>query len=814
MSRTLCLLSLVFLCRPAAQAADAARPWAPPALAAPRDVELAGPLGAALDKGIARLALPPYTEQYLRADVSFEMNRIFTNYSGDVSGRFLELASLTTPAGKHAPATLDPIVATICKYQKADGHFGADVDLSKPLTRNAAPIPMLWGNARLLVGLVTAARELNEPRLLEAAKRLGDFYVNSAGQLCAPEREKEYHQSGTGGDGYTCCYFPAIESLALLYNATKDERYLKQAQRMADFFARFDTLPIDHSHGNLCAYRGILLLYEITGDRSYLERAVAKWDKAVAGGFVWPLGGVGEHWYVFHPGDEGCSESDWLRFNLELWRFTGEGRYLDMAERLLVNQYTANQCANGGYGWRRLDGDAAGPVGTSGAPDEWPFCCSFHGPLGLYFMKGYLAAGSDRGVFVNLPFDFTSRVRVSGRSWKVAVRTEEPGDDARPITIGLVPEGKLPVRTALWVHVPGWAGGVSLAGPDGRPLPVQTENGYLKVERAWRAGEKIRVTFRTSLKSEFRRFREAPLEPAGVSRLREVTVLAGPQVLFASPAAPGRPVLLAMQDKELSFPKAAGSFATVALPGPDADDDAIAQALAESRPVFLRPWAGVPPRGRMAFVVDLVVVPAGSPSLKGLAEFEKRAADAGEQAGKPVYGSDLEKRPELWAAASGWKFTPEGLRVDGGEVGLLDGAGYGDYRFEFEMVLPKEGQGLTGWVVRAADEGDCLMFQIQSADSPYSAPEWKTKPNTLRPHVRHGGTWKLLDPVPLPKEVRRGETHRVAVECHGEKIDVFLDGEKVYSGTDDGLRTGAPGFRAGSATEQGLFRGVSVKKLE
>ena len=31
--------------------------------------------------------------------------------------------------------------------------------------------------------------------------------------------------------GYACCYFPAIESLALLYRATHEERYLTQARR-------------------------------------------------------------------------------------------------------------------------------------------------------------------------------------------------------------------------------------------------------------------------------------------------------------------------------------------------------------------------------------------------------------------------------------------------------------------------------------------------------------------------------------------------------------------------------------------------------
>ena len=186
---------------------------------------------------------------------------------------------------------------------------------------------MLWGNARLLVGLVTAAGQFHDAELLASARRLGDFYVNTADQLCSPAREADYRSSGTYGDGYTCCYFPAIEGLAMLYRATKDDRYLKQAQRMAEFFTKFDCLPVDHSHGNLCAWRGILDLYEITGNRTYLERAEAKWDAAMNGGFVWPLGGVGEHWHVFFQGDEGCSESDWLRFCLELWRFTGKTRY-------------------------------------------------------------------------------------------------------------------------------------------------------------------------------------------------------------------------------------------------------------------------------------------------------------------------------------------------------------------------------------------------------------------------------------------------------------------------------------------------------
>ena len=308
----------------------------------------------------------------------------------------------------------------------------------------------------LLVGLVTAARQFHDEELLASARRLGDFYVNTAEQLCSPAREADYRSSGTYGDGYTCCYFPAIEGLAMLYRATKDDRYLKQAERMAEFFTKFDCLPIEHSHGNLCAWRGILDLYEITGNRTYLERAKAKWDAAMKGGFVWPLGGVGEHWHVFFHGDEGCSESDWLRFNLDLWRFTGQTRYLDVAERLLENQYATNQCPNGGYGMAHLDGDAAGPVAAIEKIEEWPFCCSFHGPLGLHFLKGYLAAGSERGVIVNFPYDFTAPVKAAGREWLVSVRSKPDYVQGHTrMEIELAPRDKAAAaRGTLWVRMP------------------------------------------------------------------------------------------------------------------------------------------------------------------------------------------------------------------------------------------------------------------------------------------------------------------------------------------------------------------------
>jgi DUF1680 family protein len=821
-------------------ATEIARPWPVVTLALASQVTLSAMPGDSLNRGVARLAKPPYTVPWLRADVSFEINRIFTNYSGDVSGRFLELASLTTPPGQTSPPALSEMLKTVVRYQKPDGHFGAEVDLAKPLKQGSAPITMLWGNARLLVGLVTAAQRFGDKDLLAAARRLGDYYVNTADSLCNPAREAEFCSSGTSGEGYSCCYFPAIEGLAMLFRATQDNRYLAQAERMAEFLTRFDRLPVDHSHGNLCAWRGILELYAITGKRTYLDRAQAKWEAAMQGGFVWPLGGVGEHWHISFMGDEGCSQSDWLRFNLDLWRFTGQTRYLDVAQRLLENQYAMNQCPNGGYGMTRLDNEPGGPIAAIEKTEEWPFCCSFHGPLGLYFLKGYLAAGSERGVIVNFPYDFVAPVKAAGREWAVAVRSQPDYVGGRTrMVIELSPRDKSSVARRLWVRMPAWASSTNVAVGTAAAAPAVAEEGYLRIEHNFKAGDKVTVEFQNTLLLEGRRFHKEQVAAGQVARLKDVAILAGPDLLFATPVKfGGRPTVLATCDSHgrLSFPTSDdGQFVTVALPGIGATGKEIDQAIESARPIFLKTWpaivasrTGPPPyssamvmsdlgRGanlkarRFPFMFDVVVVPGGSLAA-GFAKLTARARQANEEVA-PIFGENLEKRPEIWPRNAGWTFTRRGLLVTANGIGLIDAGGYGDYRFEFEMTLPREGQGITGWVVRAADEDNCLMFQLQTADSTFNAAEFKTRPNTLRPHRCVGGQWEIAEPVALPKAIHKGEPHRIAVECREGKIDVFLDGQQIYTRAGLDLRGGAVGFRATGQSEQGLFREIGLKKL-
>ncbi|MCY2987581.1 MAG: glycoside hydrolase family 127 protein [Planctomycetota bacterium] len=579
-----------------------------------RDVQLGGPIGEAYRRGQERLSQDPYrSAAFLRSDFSFEQKRIFTNYSGDISGRFIEIASLTAPAGKMSPNTLPDVLQDISRYQKADGHFGYDVDWSTPLEPESphnVKLPIFWGNSRLLVGLLDAQREFARPDLLQAARRIGDFYVATADRFLDPARMAEYRSTGTYAAGYVTDYFPGIEGLVRLYQVTHDDRYLQQAERMAEFFRQFDTLPIDHSHGNLITHYGLLLLYETTGKQEYLQRPLRRWQEAVEGGYVWPMGGVGERFRVSWKTDEGCSEADWLRLNLRLWQLTGETRFLNMAERLLWNHYAMNRTANGGYGHHNFVCDAEGPLVMQTQSTEAVWCCTFHGLLGLHTLHRYVVAGSQRGLFINFPLDVRARVQTPHGVCQVTVscQAEERGTLACRVRID--PQDTTAEFPAVFLRRPTWAESFQAADANGRELAAQMEDGYLRFPvRPGAAGEVV-VTFASAPRVESRRSQRVELDPQTVTRHRGIVLWHGSRMLLAN-SDQSRPVVVALvgPDGRLILPQAGRAYALVTVASADATEEQIAQAAKAGSQLVLAPWEAIRQNAPTALVFDLIAVP-------------------------------------------------------------------------------------------------------------------------------------------------------------------------------------------------------------
>ena len=125
-------------------------------------------------------------------------------------------------------------------------------------------MPILWGNGRLLIGLMEVYDRTGDQQALATAKRLGDYFVATDPVYDKPENLRNV--GGSYSDGFATCYFSCIEGFVALGRVTKDKRYLDEGQRIAELALSVDNFDGLHCHGRLCAVRGFADLYAVTRD--------------------------------------------------------------------------------------------------------------------------------------------------------------------------------------------------------------------------------------------------------------------------------------------------------------------------------------------------------------------------------------------------------------------------------------------------------------------------------------------------------------------------------------------------------------------
>ena len=457
-------------------------------------ITLGGEVGIAAESNMNRFRTPPFDSvPWLRADLTGESApefdklseggmpfRPFKNYSGDISGRFIEIMALNAQNSHEVNPAFAELMKEVPKHQRAGGYFCAsgEIDWQKPIDRTKdgesnLMMPALWGNARMLCGLIEASRAFPENKeILETAKKLGDFYVGIVPRFTDPARMTEYISGTSYASGYVTCWFPAMEGLVKLSNLTGNKKYLDAAKAIAEFYKSIDRIPLDHSHGMLCCQVSLLLLFEATKDASYLERVEKRWDELVQGGYINPAGGILEKCKVVDERDEGCAEADWLRLNLELGRVTQKSRYWDMAERHLNNQFLQNQAANGGFGHHNIVCDKEGARGFSGNVLEATWCCDYHGQIGFVNLRSHLLDRDSAGLTCNLALEFSAK----GSAGTVKSTLSAGAASGEVMRQNIQLDG-LPA-SVVRIRQPQWADSVTAIAADGSTLPLILSNGY------------------------------------------------------------------------------------------------------------------------------------------------------------------------------------------------------------------------------------------------------------------------------------------------------------------------------------------------
>jgi len=455
---------------------------------------------------------PAYTEEFLLADVRPEAVRRFTEYSGDLSGRYIgALATVARTSGRSF-AGLDDLVAKVIAMQKPDGYFGAGFHAGSPIDEDLA---LLWGNGRLLVGLLEYCRQVPEPAVLAACKRLGDWPVK-IGPLMLSDDMREAFGAKHFASSYIC-WMQQTEGLANLYMATKEERYRKLAEQVAAVIERRHG---DHVHGYLTSLRGVMDLFQATGDVKYLAQCEDAWAEVSGSRDALITGGVPEGWSPNNHRTEGCGECDWARLTLMLWKATQKKVYLEAAERTVFNELAFNQFSTGDFG-HRLYTDTGLPA--QGAARAW-WCCTLHGLRAFPDVEGSVFRSTADGLWYDLPLDGRMAVGETTAGALRAMSTSTMGQNGTVrITITAVGTG----RDALFLRKPKWAESLEIR-TSGSARQYPAGDGYVGLERVWAAGDTVEVKYAMGLCREV-----VGSEAAGEER---VAYFYGPWLLGASGA--------------------------------------------------------------------------------------------------------------------------------------------------------------------------------------------------------------------------------------------------------------------------------------
>lgn len=418
-------------------------------------------------------AEPAYTQQFLLEDLRGEPGRRFTNFSGDLSGRWIgALAACSASFSERFPV-MDEFVRKALPLQHPQGYFGKSFNADHPGDDDLA---LLWGNGRLLVGLMEYHALLRDAESLAAARKLGDFLVGIGPRFNSQQMADDFG-AGHFATSYIC-WTQQTEGLAALYAETKEEKYRDLCAEISERMAR---RPGDHVHGYLCSVRGTLSLYEATKDKAHLERVVTAWNDIRNSGDILITGGVPEAWSPKKKRTEGCAECDWLRLNLALYRTTNDDKYLATAESVLFNEFAMNQFATGDFGHANLYEDFTPEMVAVRA---W-WCCTLHGLRAFADVNDAVFRHNAGEIHYDLPLD---------GQWKSNGLILEAQSD-------LATKGRVRLRVqnatgahALVIRKPAWAETVVVSRNGTRVESVRVEN--------LKAGDEILAQYKMNLHAE------------------------------------------------------------------------------------------------------------------------------------------------------------------------------------------------------------------------------------------------------------------------------------------------------------------------
>ena len=172
-------------------------------------------------------------------------------------------------------------------------------------------------------------------------------------QKCLPSAEGRHLQkqivNGWLLSSDVGCAFIMLDGITQVYEVTKNVMLLPVIEEMLNKFSDIDYLQYNcQTHAVLSGTRGVLRFYKLTKNERWLRLAVRNFEIYLNYGTT--INYANFNWFGKPSWTEPCAIIDSLIVSQELFRFTGERKYLEFMNRCYFNAFRFSQRPNGGAG--------------------------------------------------------------------------------------------------------------------------------------------------------------------------------------------------------------------------------------------------------------------------------------------------------------------------------------------------------------------------------------------------------------------------------------------------------------------------------
>lgn len=377
----------------------------------------------------------------------------------------------------------------------------------------------LYNWHKLIAGLIDADRHCGVKRAIPIAERLGGYIEGIFAALDDAQTQRLL----------ACEYGGINEAFAELYARTGKKRWLALAERIYDrkvldpLAERRDSLRHLHANTQVPKLVGLARLHELTGNPRHAVAASFFWE-TVTKHYTYVIGGNSDREYFQKPDSiskfiteqtcESCNTYNMLKLTRHLYAWKPDAAYFDYYERAHLNHIMAQQNYNTGM-FAYMNPLMAGEHREFSSPDNDFWCCVGTGmeSHAKYGDSIYWRAKDE--LIINLYI--ASVLLDTDKRERISIDTAHPIDDEIRITYG---NSKTPAPPTLALRIPAWCGAPRFA-LNGEPIDVAVANGYARIRRTWKVGDKIVLTLPHTLRVE-----PTPDDPNTIALLHGPFVLA------------------------------------------------------------------------------------------------------------------------------------------------------------------------------------------------------------------------------------------------------------------------------------------------